>query len=103
MEHQLPELPYAKDALAPHISAETIEYHYGKHHKAYVDNINRLTAGTEFEEMSLEDIIQKSSGGIFNNADHVVSGISDVHFACDGVGGQVERLVERFRQGARDG
>ena len=71
MEHQLPELPYAKDALAPHISAETIEYHYGKHHKAYVDNINRLITGTEFEKMSLEEIIQKSSGGIFNNAAQV--------------------------------
>ena len=68
MEHQLPELPYAGDALAPHISAETIEYHYGKHHKAYADNINKLIAGTEFEKMSLEEIIQKSSGGIFNNA-----------------------------------
>jgi len=68
MEHRLPELPYAKDALTPHISAETIEYHYGKHHKAYVDNINRLIAGTEFEKASLEEIIRKSSGGIFNNA-----------------------------------
>ena len=71
MEHHFPELPYAKDALAPHISTETIEYHYGKHHKAYVDNINRLITGTEFEKMSLEDIIQKSSGGIFNNAAQV--------------------------------
>jgi len=71
MEYKLPELPYAKDALAPHISAETIEYHYGKHHKAYVDNINRLITGTEFEKMSLEEIIQKSSGGIFNNAAQV--------------------------------
>ncbi|MFC1971549.1 superoxide dismutase [Chloroflexota bacterium] len=68
MEHQLPELPYTKDALAPHISVETIEYHHGKHHKAYVDNINRLIAGTEFEKMSLEEIVQKSSGGVFNNA-----------------------------------
>ena len=68
MEHKLPELPYARDALAPHISAETIDYHYGKHHKAYVDNLNRLIPGTEFEKMSLEDIIKKSSGGIFNNA-----------------------------------
>ncbi len=68
MEHQLPDLPYAKDALVPHISAETIEYHYGKHHKAYVDNLNRLIPGTEFEKMSLEEIIKKSSGGIFNNA-----------------------------------
>ena len=71
MEHQLPELPYGKDSLVPHISAETIEYHYGKHHKAYVDNINRLITGTEFEKMSLKEIIQKSSGGIFNNAAQV--------------------------------
>jgi len=68
MEHKLPELPYAKDALAPGISAETIEYHYGKHHKAYVDNLNKLIPGTEFEKMSLEDIVKKSSGAIFNNA-----------------------------------
>ena len=71
MGHQLPELPYQKDALLPHISAETIEYHYGKHHKAYVDNINRLITGTEMEKMPLEDIIRKSSGGIFNNAAQV--------------------------------
>jgi Fe-Mn family superoxide dismutase len=71
MEHKLPELPYAKDALVPHISAETIEYHYGKHHKAYVNNLNKLIPGTEFENMSLEEIVQKSSGGIFNNAAQV--------------------------------
>jgi len=71
MEHRLPALPYADSALAPNISAETIEYHYGKHHRAYVDNINRLITGTEFEKMSLEEIIQKSSGGIFNNAAQV--------------------------------
>ena len=71
MEHKLPELPYAKDALAPTISAETIEYHYGKHHNAYVVNLNKLIPGTEFENMSLEDIIKKSSGGIFNNAAQV--------------------------------
>jgi Fe-Mn family superoxide dismutase len=68
MEYKLPELPYAKDALAPHISAETLEYHYGKHHKAYADNLNRLISGTEFANMPLEEIIKKSSGGIFNNA-----------------------------------
>jgi Fe-Mn family superoxide dismutase len=68
MEHKLPELPYAKDALTPGISAETIEYHYGKHHKAYVDNLNKLIPGTEFEKMSLEEIVKKASGGIFNNA-----------------------------------
>ncbi|MDD5509250.1 MAG: Fe-Mn family superoxide dismutase [Dehalococcoidales bacterium] len=71
MGHQLPELPYEKDALLPHISAETIEYHYGKHHKAYVDNINRLITGTEMEKLPLEDIIRRSSGGIFNNAAQV--------------------------------
>ena len=68
MEHKLPELPYARDALAPHISAETIDYHYGKHHQAYVDNLNKLIPGTEYENSSLEDIIKKASGGIFNNA-----------------------------------
>ena len=68
MEHKLPELPYSKDALAPHISAETLEYHYGKHHQTYVTNLNNLIPGTEFENLSLEDIIAKSSGGIFNNA-----------------------------------
>ena len=71
MEHKLPELPYAKGALAPHISAETIEYHYGKHHATYVANLNKLIAGTEFAELSLEDIIKKASGGIFNNAAQV--------------------------------
>ena len=68
MEHKLPELPYAKKALEPHISSETLEYHHGKHHATYVSNLNNLIRGTEFEEMSLEDIIMKSSGGIFNNA-----------------------------------
>jgi Fe-Mn family superoxide dismutase len=68
MEHKLPELPYTKDGLAPGISAETIEYHYGKHHKAYVDNLNKLIVGTEFEKMSLEEIVKKASGAIFNNA-----------------------------------
>jgi Fe-Mn family superoxide dismutase len=71
MIHELPALPYAKDALQPHISAETIEYHYGKHHQAYVTNLNNLIKGTEFEAMSLEDIIMKSSAGVFNNAAQV--------------------------------
>jgi len=68
MEHKLPELPYAKDSLAPGLSAETIEYHYGKHHAAYVANLNKLIKGTEFENASVEDIIKKASGGLFNNA-----------------------------------
>jgi Fe-Mn family superoxide dismutase len=71
MEHKLPELPFAKDALAPHISAETIEYHYGKHHAAYVANLNKLIPGTEFESLPLEEIVKKASGAIFNNAAQV--------------------------------
>lgn len=68
MAISFPELPYSKDALMPHISPETIEYHYGKHHKTYVDNLNNLIKGTEFENMSLEEIVKISSGGMFNNA-----------------------------------
>lgn len=71
MAFELPALPYAKDALAPHISAETLEYHYGKHHKTYVDKLNGLIPGTEYEGKSLEDIIKTSSGGVFNNAAQV--------------------------------
>jgi Fe-Mn family superoxide dismutase len=71
MEHTLPPLPYAIDALAPHISQETLEYHYGKHHQTYVTNLNNLIKGTEFENLSLEEIIKKSSGGIFNNSAQV--------------------------------
>lgn len=71
MNFELPKLPYALDALQPYISQETLEYHYGKHHKAYVDNLNKLVVNTEFADSSLEDIIKKSSGGIFNNAAQV--------------------------------
>ena len=68
MEHTLPPLPYEMNALQPTISAETLEFHYDKHHKAYVTNLNKLIKETEFANMSLEEIIKKSSGGIFNNA-----------------------------------
>ena len=71
MEHTLPALPYAIDALMPHMSRETFEYHHGKHHQAYVTNLNNLIKGTEFENAALENIIRKSSGGIFNNAAQV--------------------------------
>jgi Fe-Mn family superoxide dismutase len=71
MIHELPPLPYARDALAPYISAETLEFHYGKHHATYVTNLNNLIAGTEFENLSLEEIVKRSSGGIFNNAAQV--------------------------------
>ncbi|MDB5799346.1 MAG: superoxide dismutase [Rhodocyclales bacterium] len=71
MVHTLPPLPFAKDALAPHMSAETFDYHYSKHHQAYVTNLNNLIPGTEFENASLEEIIKKSSGGIYNNSAQV--------------------------------
>jgi len=71
MAFELPALPYAKNALAPVISEETMEYHYGKHHQTYVTNINKLIAGSEFEKMPLEEVIRKASGGVFNNAAQV--------------------------------
>ncbi|MBF0460008.1 MAG: superoxide dismutase [Fe] [Magnetococcales bacterium] len=71
MAFSLPPLPYDKAALAPHISQETLEYHHGKHHNTYVTNLNNLIAGTVFENMSLEEIVLKASGGIFNNAAQV--------------------------------
>jgi len=72
MEHTLPALPYAPDALAPHMSAETFEYHYGKHHQAYVSNLNNLIKGTEYEALDLESLVKKApAGGIYNNAAQV--------------------------------
>ena len=71
MTIELPALPYDRAALEPHISAETIDFHYGKHHATYVTNTNNLIKGTEFESMDLEQIVRKSSGGLFNNAAQV--------------------------------
>jgi len=71
MAFELPPLPYAQDALAPHISAETLEYHYGKHHQTYVDNLNKAVAGTDNENASLESIIMSAEGPLFNNAAQV--------------------------------
>jgi Fe-Mn family superoxide dismutase len=71
MSIELPALAYGNDALEPYLSAETLDFHYGKHHRAYVDNLNKLIAGTEFESMGLDDIVKKSSGPIFNNAAQV--------------------------------
>ncbi|MFA8450667.1 MAG: superoxide dismutase [Bacteroidales bacterium] len=71
MAYELPKLPYADNALEPYISKETIDYHYGKHHAAYVNNLNKLVPGTEFEGASLEELIMKAEGGIFNNAAQV--------------------------------
>ncbi len=71
MPYTLPPLPYPREALAPHISAETIDYHYGKHHQAYVDNLNKLIPGTDFEKLDLEDIVRRAQGPVFNNAAQV--------------------------------
>ena len=72
MEHQLPQLPFAKDALAPHMSAETFDYHYSKHHQAYVTNLNNLIKGSEYENLDLEAIVKKApAGGVYNNAAQV--------------------------------
>lgn len=71
MAFELPALPYKKNALEPHISAETLEYHYGKHHQTYVTNLNNLVAGTDMANMSLEEVVRHSDGGVFNNAAQV--------------------------------
>jgi Fe-Mn family superoxide dismutase len=88
MQHQLPALPYAMDALQPHLSKETLEFHYGKHHQAYVTNLNNLIKGTEFENLSLEDIVRKSSGGVFNNSAQVWNHTFFWHCMKPGGGGQ---------------
>lgn len=71
MKHELMELPYAMDALEPHISRETLEYHYGKHHRTYVDTLNKLVEGTEHEGMDLESIVRQATGKLFNQAAQV--------------------------------
>jgi Fe-Mn family superoxide dismutase len=71
MTFELPQLPYSKDALSPHISVETLDYHHGKHHQAYVTNLNNLVSGTKWEDKSLEEIVRAAEGGIFNNGAQV--------------------------------
>jgi len=87
MKHELPPLPYAMDALAPHISKETMEYHYGKHHQTYVTNLNNLIPNTDYEKMSLVDIVKKSTGGVFNNAAQVWNHMFFWHSMKPGGGG----------------
>jgi Fe-Mn family superoxide dismutase len=93
MEHKLPELPWAKDALEPHISAETIDYHYGKHHNANVTKLNAGIKGTDFENASLEDIIAKSEGGIFNNAAQVWNHTFYWNCLAPGKGGEANGAI----------
>lgn len=89
MEHKLPDLPYAKNALEPHISAETLEYHHDKHHATYVANLNKLIPGTEFADLSLEDIVRKApAGGIFNNAAQVWNHTFYFNCMAPGAGGE---------------
>lgn len=88
MSFELPALPYDKDALAPHISAETLEYHYGKHHQTYVTNLNNLIKGSPFEGKTLEEIVTGSDGGIFNNAAQVWNHTFYWHCLAPNAGGE---------------
>ena len=88
MMHELPQLPYAMNALEPHISKETLEYHYSKHHKAYVDNLNKLILGTTFENSTLEAIVQTATGPIFNNAAQVWNHTFYWHCLAPNAGGE---------------
>jgi Fe-Mn family superoxide dismutase len=99
MTFTLPKLPYDMDALAPHISRETLEYHYKKHHQAYVTNLNNLIADSDFATLSLEDIIKKSSGGIFNNAAQVWNHTFYWHCMSPNGGGEPKgQLADAIKQ-----
>lgn len=99
MAFSLPELPYARDALAPHISAETLDYHYGKHNQAYVDKLNSLVAGTPHADQDLETVVRESEGAVFNNAGQIWN--HNLYWHCmspDGGGeptGQLAELIDR--------
>ncbi len=99
MKYVQPELPYSRDALAPAISAETVDYHYGKHEKAYIDNLNRLIKGTEYDDMDLEEIITSSKGPLFNNASQAWNHIFYFFtFSPDGSrepSGELRRAIDR--------
>lgn len=97
MAFTLPELPYARHALEPHISAETLDLHYGKHNQTYVDKLNGLIAGTEFEHQSLEEIVKNSTGAVFNNAAQMSN--HDIYWQCmspNGGGEPSGKLAERI-------
>ena len=88
MPFELPQLPYAKDALVPHISAETLDYHHGKHHQAYVTNLNKLIDGTPWAQKSLEEIIKGADGGLYNNAAQVYNHTFYWNCLAPGAGGE---------------
>lgn len=99
MTYEQPKLPYAEDALAPAISAETVSFHYGKHEKAYIDNLNRLIKGTEYEDLPLEDVITEAKGALFNNASQAWNHIFYFFtFSPDGSrepGGALRKAIDR--------
>lgn len=99
MSFELPKLPYALDALEPHISKRTLEFHYGKHHQAYVTNLNNLVPGTEFEKATLDEIVLKAEGPIFNNGAQVWNHTFYFHtFSPNGGGepkGSLAEAIER--------
>lgn len=99
MTYEQPTLPYAQDALEPIISKETIEYHYGKHEKAYIDNLNRLIKGTEYEDMELEEIIQTAKGPLYNNAsqawNHIFYFFSFAPNAGGEPSGELRKAIDR--------
>lgn len=99
MKYEQPELPYAEDALEPAISARTVHFHYGKHEKAYIDNLNRLIKGTEFEDSELEDVIAHAQGALFNNASQAWNHIFYFFtFSPDGKrepGGDLRKAIDR--------
>lgn len=102
MAIELPALPYARDALTPYISEETVNFHYGKHHQTYVNNLNGLIEGTDFSGQSLEDIVKKSEGGVFNNAAQVWNHTFYWESMKPHGGGEIpvaleEKLVENFQ------
>ena len=97
MKHELPELPYPADALEPHISAETLAFHHGKHHRTYVDKLNELIVGTPHEKTTLEEIIRNSGGGIFNNAAQIWN--HSFYWNClspDGGGAPSGKIAEKI-------
>lgn len=99
MSFELPKLAYALNALEPHISQKTLEFHYGKHHQAYVNNLNNLIPGTKFENASLEDIVKEAEGGIFNNAAQIWNHTFYFHsFSPDGGGEPTGDLGHAIKQ-----
>jgi superoxide dismutase, Fe-Mn family len=103
MAFTLPELPYAKNALVPHISEETLEFHHGKHHQTYVTNLTNLVKGTPFESKSLEEIVKEAEGGIFNNAAQVFNHTFYWHSLAPHAGGEPKGAVADALKGAFGG